>query len=82
MSNGDQIRELQGLLSCGDTWVEQQAALCLEIADAQAQGHIEPSQAKELMEDLVRADAIEGKSENIQLVGTLITGVMGLASVM
>ena len=78
---GDQIRELQALLSCGDEFVERQAALALEIADAQAMGNITSEQAKELMEDLVRADEIEGKSDNIQMVGMLVTGVMGLASV-
>ena len=78
---GDKIKELQMLLSCGDAFVERQAALALEIADAQAMGNITSEQAKELMEDLVRSDEIEGKSENIQLVGTLVTGVMGLASV-
>lgn len=77
----DTIKDLQALMSCGDPWVEQQAAMALEIADAQAVGNISSEQAKELMEDLVRADEIEGKSENIQLVGTLVTGVMGLASV-
>ena len=78
---GDKIKELQILLSCGDAFVERQASLALEIADAQAMGNITSEQAKELMEDLVRSDEIEGKSENIQLVGTLVTGVMGLASV-
>lgn len=78
---GEQIKDLQALMSCGDAWVEQQAAMALEIADAQAVGNITSEQAKELMEDLVRTDAIEGKSENIQLVGALVTGVMGLASV-
>lgn len=77
----DQIIALQQLMKCGDAWVEQQAAMALEIADAQATGNITSEQAKELMEDLVRTDVIEGKSDNIQLVGALITGVMGLASV-
>ena len=78
---GDKIKELQELMSCGDKWVEQQAAMALEIADAQAVGNISSEQAKELMEDLIRTDVIEGKSENIQLVGALVTGVMGLASI-
>jgi len=77
----ENIKEVQALLSCGDEFVERQAALALEIADAQAMGNISSQQAKELMEDLVRTENIEGKSENIQLVGALITGVMGLASV-
>lgn len=78
---GEQIKEVQALMSCGDAWIEQQAAMALEIADAQAVGNITSAQAKELMEDLIRTDKIEGKSENIQLVGMLVTGVMGLASV-
>lgn len=77
----EKIRELQALMSCGDKFVEQQAAMALEIADAQAIGNITSEQAKELMEDLVRAENIEGKSEDIVMVGKLITGVMGLASV-
>ena len=77
----EKIREVQALLSCGDAFVERQAALALEIADAQAMGNITSEHAKELMEDLVRSDEIEGKSDNIQLIGTLVTGVMGLASV-
>lgn len=77
----DQIKEVQALMSCGDKFVEQQAAMALEIADAQALGNITPEQAKELMEDLVRTDNIEGKSEDIVLIGKLVTGVMGLASV-
>jgi len=78
---GNEIKDLQSLLNCGDSWVEQQAGLALEIADAQAMGNITSEQAKELMEDLIRTDEIEGKSDNIQLVGALVTGVMGLASV-
>lgn len=78
----DQIKELQLLLDCGDDFVSRTASMALEIADAEAMGNITKEQAKELMEDLVRADAIEGKSDNVQLVGALITGVMGLASVM
>ena len=77
----EKIRELQALMSCGDKFVEQQAAMALEIADAQAIGNITSEQAKELMEDLVRTENIEGKSEDIVMVGKLITGVMGLASV-
>lgn len=77
----EKIKELQALMSCGDKFVEQQAAMALEIADAQAIGNITSEQAKELMEDLVRTENIEGKSEDIVMVGKLITGVMGLASV-
>ena len=78
---GEQITALQQLMKCGDPWIEQQAAMALEIADAQAVGNITSEQAKEVMEDLVRTDEIEGRSENIQLVGALVTGVMGLASI-
>jgi hypothetical protein len=78
---GDKIKDLQSLMSCGDKFIEQQAGMALEIADAKAVGNITSEQAKELMEDLVRTDVIEGKSDNIQLVGALVTGVMGLASV-
>lgn len=78
---GEQVQALQQLMKCGDPWIEQQAGMALEIADAQALGNITSEQAKELMEDLIKTDEIEGKSENIQLVGALVTGVMGLASI-
>ena len=78
---GDQIKDLQALMSCGDAFVEQQAAMALEIADAQAIGNITSEQAKELIEDLVRTENIEGKSEDIVMIGKLVTGVMGLASI-
>lgn len=78
----EQIKELQALTGSEDEFVSRTAALALEIADAEAMGNITKEQAKEMLEDLVRADAIEGKSFDVQMTGMLITGVMGLASVM
>ena len=79
---GDRIKDLQQLMECGDKFVSKTASLALEISDAEALGHITSDQARELIEDLVRTENIEGKSDDIILVGQLVTGVMGLASVM
>lgn len=78
----ERIKDLQQLMECGDKFVSDTAAMALEISDAEALGHITAEQAHELIEDLVRTENIEGKSEDIILVGQLVTGVMGLASVM
>lgn len=57
------------------------ANMALEVSDSVAKGAITQEQGKEILEDLVRADAIESLSDDVQLKGALITGVMALSSV-
>lgn len=79
----DQINELMTFSKeCPNDSLANIANMALEVSDSVAKGAITQEQGKEILEDLVRADAIESLSDDAQLKGALITGVMALSSVL
>lgn len=73
--------ELKNLLTCGAPWAEQRATIALTIVESRQAGEISESEAKELLEDLIRTDALNEEADDINIKSALITAVSGALSV-
>jgi polyhydroxyalkanoate synthesis regulator phasin len=75
---------MQELLHCansGKGWAAERAQVALQIAEALQQGQIDPSEAKELLEDLVRTDKLDAEADDIALKTMLVTGIYAIIQV-
>jgi hypothetical protein len=55
--------------------------MALQIAQALEQKQIDPSEAKELLEDLVRTDKLDAEADDIALKTMLVTGIYAVIQV-
>lgn len=74
--------ELEKLLSCGDSWAEERAQMALNFMNEHAAGNLTDSEYKELMEDLVRTDAVDAAETNLEVKGILVGAISGAVSVL
>jgi polyhydroxyalkanoate synthesis regulator phasin len=74
--------ELQKLIGCGNTWAEEKAATAIELATIHGNGEISDDEYKELLQDLIRTDAISDDAKDIEFKSMLIAGVSGLLQVL
>jgi hypothetical protein len=75
---------MQELLHCansGKGWAAERAQVALQIAEALQNNQINPSEAKELLEDLVRTDKLDAEADDIQLKTMLVTGIYTIIQV-
>ena len=75
---------MQELLQCvnsGRGWAAERASVALQIAQALEQKQIDPSEAKELLEDLIRTDRLDSEADDIELKTLLVTGVWAVIQV-
>jgi hypothetical protein len=75
------MQELQALLGCGRPWAEQRAQMALQLSEAYSTGQISPDEYKELLQDLVRTDALDSEADDMAVKAMLVTGVYGLLQV-
>ena len=73
--------ELKNLLTCGAPWAEQRTTIALSIVESRQAGDISESEAKELLEDLIRTDALNEEADDINVKSALIAAVSGAISV-
>ena len=73
--------ELKNLLTCGAPWAEQRATIALSIVESRQNGDISESEAKELLEDLIRTDALNEEADDINVKSALISAVSGVMSI-
>jgi len=74
--------ELEKLLGCGDSWAEERAQMALNFMNEHAAGNLTDSEYKELMEDLVRTDAVDAAETNLEVKGILVGAISGAVSVL
>jgi len=74
--------ELEKLLSCGDSWAEERAQMALNFMNEHAAGNLSDSEYKELLEDLVRTDAVDAAETNLEIKGILVGAISGAVSVL
>lgn len=74
--------ELEKLLSCGDSWAEERAQMALNFMNEHAAGNLTDSEYKELMEDLVRTDAVDAAETNLEIKGILVGAISGAVSIL
>jgi hypothetical protein len=75
---------MQELLHCansGKGWAAERAQVALQIAEALQNNQINPSEAKELLEDLVRTDKLDAEADDIALKTMLVTGIYAIIQV-
>ena len=75
---------MQELLYCansGKSWAAERAQVALQIAEALQQGQIDPSEARELLEDLVRTDKLDAEADDIHVKTMLVTGIYAVIQV-
>lgn len=75
------MNELQALLGCGRPWAEQRAAYALDLAGQFQLGNVSLSEYQELLQDLIRTDALDAEADDIETKSMLVAGVYGLLQV-
>lgn len=70
--NIDGLKELVG---CGKGWAEERAAMALEFAEQHARGELADDEYKELMQDLIRTDALDKEADDIAVKTALVSAV-------
>ena len=73
--------ELKNLLTCGAPWAEERASVALSIMESRKNGEISESEAKELLEDLIRTDKLNEEADDINVKSALIAAVSGVISI-
>lgn len=75
---------MQELIHCANSdkgWAAERAQVALQIAEALQNGGIHPSEAKELLEDLIRTDKLDAEADDMFLKAALVTGIYGIIKV-
>jgi polyhydroxyalkanoate synthesis regulator phasin len=67
--------ELKKLTKCGDAWAEQRAQMALDLGDQLSRGDLTRDEYQELMQDLVRTDALSQCASSIETKTALIKAV-------
>jgi polyhydroxyalkanoate synthesis regulator phasin len=75
-------QELHDVANSNKPWAAERAATALQIQSAVANGEISNSEARELLEDLVRTDQLESEADDIAIKTMLVTGVFALIQVL
>jgi hypothetical protein len=69
----DQLRELA---RSGPPWAQQRAVQALEFMDALSRQDITEAEYQELMQDLIRSDALNAEADDQDLKNLLVSCVM------
>jgi hypothetical protein len=75
---------MQELITCANSgrgWAAERAQMALQIAAALEQRAIDPGEARELLEDLVRTDRLDSEADDIALKTMLVTGIYAIIQV-
>lgn len=75
---------MQELLHCansGKGWAAERAQVALQIAEALQTQQISQSEAKELLEDLIRTDKLDSEADDMALKTMLVTGIYAIIQV-
>jgi len=72
------IDQLKNLIGCGKGWAEERAAMALDFADLHARGELADDEYKELMQDLIRTDALDKEADDIAVKSALVNTINGL----
>lgn len=71
---------LHEVLASGQPWAAERAEYALKVSEAVSQGTLDPSEAKELLADLIATDKLDEAATDQQLRAALVFGVTQLAS--
>jgi polyhydroxyalkanoate synthesis regulator phasin len=71
---------LAELMNSGNTWAAERAQYALEVHEAVGAGQLSPSEAKEILQDLISTDKLEEAAADQQARAALVFGVTQLIS--
>ena len=77
MGQGNILHEV---MSSGQTWAAERAQYALQVHEAVGAGQLSPSEAKEILLDLINTDKLEAEASDQQLRAALVFGVTQLVS--
>lgn len=75
------MQELRALIGCGRPWAEERVQVALQLSEAYSTGQISPDEYKELLQDLIRTDALDSEADDMAVKAMLVTGIYGLLQV-
>ena len=68
------------ITNAGEQWAAERARYALQIHEAVGAGQLSPSEAKELLADLIATDKLDNEATNQQMRAALVFGVTQLIS--
>jgi polyhydroxyalkanoate synthesis regulator phasin len=68
------------ITNSGEPWAAERARYALQIHEAVSSGQISPSEAKELLADLIATDKLDSEATSQQMRAALVFGVTQLIS--
>ena len=71
---------LAELMNSGNTWAVERAQYALQVHEAVGAGQLSPSEAKEILQDLISTDKLEEAAADQQARAALVFGVQQLIS--
>jgi len=75
------MQVLYDIAGCDRGWAAQRAAMVIAITEQLTAQNITREEALELMEDLVRMDALDQEADDIELKTALVSAVYAVAKV-
>ena len=71
---------LAELMNSGNTWAAERAQYALQVHQAVGAGQLSPSEAKEILQDLISTEKLEEAAADQQATAALVFGVTQLIS--
>lgn len=71
---------LSELMGSGNQWAAERAQYALQVHEAVGAGQLSPSEAKEILQDLISTQKLEEAAADQQAVAALVFGVTQLIS--
>lgn len=71
---------LTDVMNSGQTWAAERAQYALDVHNAVGAGQLSPSEAKEILQDLISTEKLEEAAADQQAVAALVFGVTQLIS--
>jgi len=71
---------LTEVMNSGQPWAAERAQYALQVHEAVGAGQLSPSEAKEILMDLISTDKLENAAAEQQAVAALVFGVTQLIS--
>lgn len=68
------------LMNSGNSWAADRAQYALQVHEAVGTGQLSPSEAKEILQDLISTDKLEEAAADQQVRAALVFGVTQLLS--
>jgi polyhydroxyalkanoate synthesis regulator phasin len=68
------------VMNSGQPWAMERAQYAMQVHEAVGAGQLSPSEAKEILQDLVNTQKLDEASSDMQLRAALVFGVMQIVS--